>query len=50
MWEKNSHIGMAERAQAEANHILQNHQVEALSMDQEQELDEILREADRELK
>jgi trimethylamine:corrinoid methyltransferase-like protein len=50
MWEKNSHTGMAERAQAEANHILQNHQVEALNMDQEQELDEILREADRELK
>jgi len=46
-WEKNERTGMAERAQAEALHILQNHQVEPLRIDQEQELDEILREADR---
>jgi len=49
-WEQNSCIGMAERAQVEATKILQNHQVEPLSTDQEKELDEILREADSELK
>jgi trimethylamine--corrinoid protein Co-methyltransferase len=49
-WEKNERTGMAERAQDEAIQILQNHQVEPLSKDQEQELDEILREADRLLK
>lgn len=45
-WDKNDRIGMAERAQAEAMQIIQNHQVEPLSADQEQELDEILTEAD----
>ena len=46
-WEKNERAGMAERAQAEALQILQNHQVEPLRSNQEQELDEILSEADR---
>jgi trimethylamine--corrinoid protein Co-methyltransferase len=49
-WEKNDRIGMAERAQTEAIQILHNHHVEPLNLDQDQELDEILREADRELK
>ena len=49
-WEQNSRLSMAERAQAEAKSILQNHQVEPLQSDQELELDEILREADRKLK
>jgi len=49
-WEMNGRAGMAERAQAEANHIIQNHQVEPLSIEQEQELDEILLEANRVLK
>ena len=49
-WEENSRTGMAERAQAEASKIIRNHQVEPLSTDQDQELDEILREADSELK
>jgi trimethylamine:corrinoid methyltransferase-like protein len=41
---------MVERAQAKATEILQNHQVEPLSTDQDQELNEILWEADRVLK
>jgi trimethylamine--corrinoid protein Co-methyltransferase len=45
-WEKNDHQGMAERAQAEANRLLMDHQVEPLSVDQEMELDEIMHEAD----
>jgi trimethylamine--corrinoid protein Co-methyltransferase len=49
-WEKNDRIGMVERAQAKATEILQNHQVEPLSTDQDQELNEILWEADRVLK
>lgn len=46
-WEKNDRQGMAERAQAEAERILLNHQVTPLSPSQGQELDEILNEADR---
>jgi trimethylamine--corrinoid protein Co-methyltransferase len=49
-WEANDHVGMAERAQSQADHILQHHQVPPLSSDQEQELDEILHEADCKLK
>jgi hypothetical protein len=40
---------MADRAQAEAERLLAEHQVPPLSDDQEQELDEILREAMAEL-
>ena len=46
-WEKKGRQGMAERAQAEAERILQNHHVEPLSAAQELELDAILNEADR---
>ncbi len=49
-WEANGRMGMAERAQAEADRILQNHLVPPLSEDQERELDEILHEADLKLK
>jgi trimethylamine--corrinoid protein Co-methyltransferase len=49
-WEKNSNLGMAEYAQEKAISILENHQVTPLSLDQDRELDEILREADHELK
>jgi trimethylamine--corrinoid protein Co-methyltransferase len=49
-WEKNSNLGMAEYAQEKAISILENHQVPPLSLDQDRELDEILREADHELK
>lgn len=49
-WENNHHVGMVERAQVEAERILENHQVQPLYPDQEHELDEILREADRKLK
>ena len=48
-WENNDRVGMAERAQAEVDKILINHQVEPLSADQEQELDVIFKVADREL-
>ena len=49
-WEKNNRHGMAERAQIQAEEILNKHHVEPLRADQEQELDEILNEADRELR
>ncbi len=49
-WESLGRTGMAERAQCVAERILENHQVPPLSADQEQELDEILNEADRKLK
>jgi trimethylamine:corrinoid methyltransferase-like protein len=49
-WEANGHKGMAERAQSEVAHILQHHQVPPLTHSQEQELDEILHEADRKMK
>jgi trimethylamine--corrinoid protein Co-methyltransferase len=46
-WEASNRAGMAERAHAEAVHILQHHKVEPLKADQERELDEILHEANR---
>ncbi len=49
-WESDNRKGMAERAQAEADSILKNHEVPPLSLDQERELDEILSEADHKLK
>ncbi len=49
-WEAHGREGMAERAQAEAMHLIQNHQVPPLSDDQERELDAILAEADRTLR
>lgn len=49
-WEAHNRTGMAERAHAEAVHILKNHQVPSLSDDQEHELDEILNEANRKLR
>ncbi len=49
-WEANHRFGMAERAQEEAEHLLMNHQVPPLSINQENELDEILKEADHKLK
>ena len=45
MWDKNDRMGMAERAQAEAERLLQSHQVPPLTDDQELELDQILTEA-----
>jgi trimethylamine--corrinoid protein Co-methyltransferase len=45
MWDKEGRKSMAERAQAESEHILQNHHVPPLTEDQEQQLDEILAEA-----
>lgn len=49
-WEKSDHKGMAERAQSDAERILQDHKVPPLSVEQERELDDILREADCKLK
>ncbi len=49
-WETHGRVGMAERAQTEAMNLLQNHQVLPLSDDQERNLDEILKEADRKLR
>lgn len=49
-WESGNRTGMAERAQAEAEHILKEHQVPPLMEDQDRQLDEILNEADRKLK
>jgi trimethylamine:corrinoid methyltransferase-like protein len=40
---------MAERAQAEAERLLDEHEVPPLTKDQEKELDEIMEEATREL-
>lgn len=48
-WDANGRKGMAERAQAEAIHLIQNHLVPPLSDDQERELDDILNEADHKL-
>jgi trimethylamine---corrinoid protein Co-methyltransferase len=49
-WEARGKVGMAERAQAEANRIISTHQVPTLSDDQERELDDILNEADQKLR
>jgi trimethylamine--corrinoid protein Co-methyltransferase len=48
-WEQAGRQGLAERAQLEADSILDEHQVLPLSRDQERWLDEILDEAQREL-
>jgi trimethylamine--corrinoid protein Co-methyltransferase len=49
-WEAGSRRGMAERAQAEAKRLLQEHSVPPLSDEQEKELDAILEKASIELK
>lgn len=49
-WETSGRKGMAERAQQEAERILDKHEIPPLSADQERELDEILNEADNKLK
>jgi trimethylamine--corrinoid protein Co-methyltransferase len=48
-WETGGRQGLAEQAQAEADRILREHQVEPLSADQEKALDEIMSAAEREL-
>jgi trimethylamine---corrinoid protein Co-methyltransferase len=48
-WQRGGRETMADRAQAEAEHLLAEHEVPPLSEDQERELDEILREAEAEL-
>jgi trimethylamine--corrinoid protein Co-methyltransferase len=48
-WETNGRHGLAERAQAEAERLLKEHQVPPLSEGQERELDSILEEARYEL-
>ncbi len=48
-WHRGGRQGMAERAQAEAERILAQHEVPPLAKEQERELDEIMREAEREL-
>jgi trimethylamine--corrinoid protein Co-methyltransferase len=49
-WESTGRNGMAERAQAEAERLLQAHLVTPLTQDQEVELDAILDEADHTIK
>lgn len=49
-WEKSGRVGMAERAQAKAMKILDEHEVEPLSEAQESELDAILDSAETELR
>ena len=48
-WDQAGREGMAERAQAEAERLLAEHEVPPLTEDQERELAEIMREAEREL-
>jgi trimethylamine---corrinoid protein Co-methyltransferase len=48
-WETGGRQGLAEQAQAEADRILREHQVEPLSADQEKALDEIMSAAEKEL-
>jgi trimethylamine:corrinoid methyltransferase-like protein len=48
-WEREDREGMAERAQAEAERILNEHRVPPLDQYQEMELDEIMSKAKREL-
>jgi len=48
-WEREGQEGMAERAQAKAEHLLATHEVPTLSPEQERELDAILEAAEREL-
>ena len=46
-WQKDGRQGMAERAQAEAERLLAEHQVPPLTANQERELDDLLAEAQR---
>jgi trimethylamine--corrinoid protein Co-methyltransferase len=48
-WDRTGREGLAERAQAEAERILAEHQVPPLTEEQERELDAIMQEAEREL-
>jgi trimethylamine--corrinoid protein Co-methyltransferase len=48
-WERDGRQGMAENAQAEAERILNGHEVEPLSEAQERELDRIMQQAQRNL-
>ena len=48
-WEKTGRVGMVDRAQAEAEHILQEHQVPPLDNVQENELDRLMIFAHQEL-
>jgi trimethylamine:corrinoid methyltransferase-like protein len=48
-WDRDGREGMADRAQAEAERLLVEHEVPPLSKEQERELDEIMREAEKEL-
>ena len=48
-WDRCGREAMAERAQAEAERLLAGHEVPPLTDDQEQELDEILKEAESDL-
>ncbi len=48
-WQRSGQIGMAERAQAEAERILKEHEVPPLDDDQERELDRIMAAAQKEL-
>ena len=48
-WERSGREGMAERAQAEADRILAEHEVPPLPDEHERELDEIMRSAENEL-
>jgi len=49
VWEREGQEGMCERAQAKAERLLATHEVPALSLEQERELDAILEAAEREL-
>jgi trimethylamine--corrinoid protein Co-methyltransferase len=49
VWEREGNEGMAERAQAKAEHLLATHEIPPLSPEQEGELDIILEAAKREL-
>jgi trimethylamine--corrinoid protein Co-methyltransferase len=49
IWDQGGREGMAERAQAEAERLLETHQVPPLSADQENELDKIMQAAEKEL-
>ena len=48
-WERAGRDGLAERAQAQAERLLAEHEVPPLTPEQERELDEIMRQAEEEL-
>jgi trimethylamine--corrinoid protein Co-methyltransferase len=48
-WDRDGREGMAERAQAEAERLLAEHEVPPLTADQERELDQIVQAAEQEL-